>query len=265
MEKNRLFTFGCSFTQYKWPSWADILGLNFDEFYNFGQPGSGNFFLLYQFIFANEYYKFNKNDTLIFMLSNDARVDIIKNKEWLTTGLVFHSKEILGNKFFEHYTETHAVESSYMYVYLLKEMLKKIDCKYEILNAFSSFYGNESDFLYGNLKTISDIKYNLTNTEIESVEKFMKSINDESYDLINDLSKKTYKDGHPTVSAYLKYVKKYLSKYYNENYDSIVKEWESMISNNQNDNVIEYKFKNIVLKNKVMFINGNINNNFLYP
>ena len=30
----RLFTFGCSFTSWKWPTWNDYIGLNFDEYYS---------------------------------------------------------------------------------------------------------------------------------------------------------------------------------------------------------------------------------------
>ncbi len=38
----RLFTFGCSFTQWNWPTWADILGRNYDQFFNWGISGTGN-------------------------------------------------------------------------------------------------------------------------------------------------------------------------------------------------------------------------------
>jgi hypothetical protein len=40
--KRRLFTFGCSYTQWLWPTWADILGTGFDEFQNWGLRGAGN-------------------------------------------------------------------------------------------------------------------------------------------------------------------------------------------------------------------------------
>ena len=44
--KKRLFTFGCSFTQYNWPTWADILGRSLHqegwEFHNIGRAGTGN-------------------------------------------------------------------------------------------------------------------------------------------------------------------------------------------------------------------------------
>ena len=38
----RLFTVGCSFTHFYWPTWADILGSTYDEYYNWGLSGLGN-------------------------------------------------------------------------------------------------------------------------------------------------------------------------------------------------------------------------------
>ena len=40
--KSRLFVFGCSFTMYEWPTYADFLGYEFDQFENWGFPGLGN-------------------------------------------------------------------------------------------------------------------------------------------------------------------------------------------------------------------------------
>jgi len=39
---SRLLTVGCSFTFYKWPSWANYLAGNFSEFLNKGIPGGDN-------------------------------------------------------------------------------------------------------------------------------------------------------------------------------------------------------------------------------
>ena len=58
----RLFTFGCSHTHHHWPTWAHILSLGFDKFYNFGKPGTGNFRILNQVIRANEHFKFTIDD-----------------------------------------------------------------------------------------------------------------------------------------------------------------------------------------------------------
>ena len=43
---SRLFTFGCSFTNYRWSSWADCLAPEFDYFENWGQAGGGNHYII---------------------------------------------------------------------------------------------------------------------------------------------------------------------------------------------------------------------------
>ena len=40
--RRRLLTAGCSYTFYKWSTWADYLGKHFDLFYNKGIPGADN-------------------------------------------------------------------------------------------------------------------------------------------------------------------------------------------------------------------------------
>ena len=45
-----LFTFGCSHTNHGYPTWADILGEQFENHYNFGMGGTGVFFSFYQMI-----------------------------------------------------------------------------------------------------------------------------------------------------------------------------------------------------------------------
>lgn len=42
MIKQRLLVSGCSFTDYAWPTWADYLGLAFEQYDNVGQAGSDN-------------------------------------------------------------------------------------------------------------------------------------------------------------------------------------------------------------------------------
>ena len=41
----RLFAFGCSFTGYGWPTWADIIGQSFDYYENWGKSGIGNYLI----------------------------------------------------------------------------------------------------------------------------------------------------------------------------------------------------------------------------
>jgi hypothetical protein len=41
----RLFTFGCSFTRYLWPTWADILAEDIPYYENWGCGGAGNLYI----------------------------------------------------------------------------------------------------------------------------------------------------------------------------------------------------------------------------
>jgi hypothetical protein len=36
---SRFFAFGCSYTRYAYATWADYIGVNFDEYYNYGCGG----------------------------------------------------------------------------------------------------------------------------------------------------------------------------------------------------------------------------------
>jgi ACT domain-containing protein len=266
MEKNRLFTFGCSHTQYRWPSWANILGLSFKEFYNLGRPGSGIFYMVYQFVYANEHFKFRRDDTLIFMLSDEARIDFVKENDWLVAGLAFNSKHIFGEKLFEHYTITHAIESTYIFLYFLKKELESIGCNYEIIYAFTPVIHESDEIISDNLKSIWNKKFNLTSNKIKSLTEFAKQddIRDSSYSFYRDRNTLVggkilpvyYNDSHFTVLTHLMYVKKYLSKYYDDVNDSIVKDWHQKVPVDKHDSNVINMFYNTINKNKVEFING---------
>lgn len=82
----RFFAFGCSFTNYAWPTWADFIGRNVGEYYNFGNSGSGNMAIFQQFIQANKKYNFTKDDLVIIMWSNTTREDRYIDGCWRGVG-----------------------------------------------------------------------------------------------------------------------------------------------------------------------------------
>lgn len=60
---SRLFTFGCSFTERNWATWANILAYDLDcEFYNFGRRGAGNFYISNLITQADSVYNFCSDD-----------------------------------------------------------------------------------------------------------------------------------------------------------------------------------------------------------
>jgi hypothetical protein len=78
----RFFAFGCSFTNYKWPTWADIIGHDIPVYENWGEPGAGNHFIFNSFIEANTRYTFTKDDLVIIMWSFSEREDRYLKNKW---------------------------------------------------------------------------------------------------------------------------------------------------------------------------------------
>ena len=95
----RLFTFGCSFTHYRWATWANILAYELDcEFYNFGKSGAGNNYIINQITQANNHYNFNKDDLVVICWTNISREDRYKeNKGWITPGNIYSQNEYDAN------------------------------------------------------------------------------------------------------------------------------------------------------------------------
>jgi hypothetical protein len=85
----RLFAFGCSFTNYRWSTWADCLAPEFDHFENWGQSGGGNQYIFNSFIEADQRNGFGANDTVIICWTHHMRDDRYANKKWHTLGNIF--------------------------------------------------------------------------------------------------------------------------------------------------------------------------------
>lgn len=103
----RLYTFGCSFTNYNWPTWADLYGLEFDYFFNWAYPGLGNKAIAERIAECHARNIFTEEDTVIVQWSSPYRHDWMRTDyqtdtdltAWKTHGSIF-SKE--NEKTFDH-------------------------------------------------------------------------------------------------------------------------------------------------------------------
>lgn len=77
----RLFAFGDSYCQYKWPTWPNIIGQNFDMTYNYGSAGVGNFFIFHRVLQCLINKKLNSDDTVIIQWSIPTRFDYLKTED----------------------------------------------------------------------------------------------------------------------------------------------------------------------------------------
>ena len=90
---SRLLAFGCSFTNYHWSTWADILAPEFDSFENWGAAGAGNHFIFNSVMEADQQKRFGPGDTVIVCWTNVNREDrYIDSRGWVTLGNITTSR-----------------------------------------------------------------------------------------------------------------------------------------------------------------------------
>ena len=97
--KGTLFTFGCSMTAYSWPTWADILGKDYDNYENWGRGSAGNLFIFESIIECLEKNKITTNDTVIILWSAITRMDYYQLGTWssVVNRSILTSKDDLVN------------------------------------------------------------------------------------------------------------------------------------------------------------------------
>jgi hypothetical protein len=87
---SRLFTFGCSFTNYRWSTWADILGTQYNEYQNWGQSGAGNHYIFNSVMEADQRHHFRPDDTVIVCWTSVHREDRYTDR-WQTLGNIYYT------------------------------------------------------------------------------------------------------------------------------------------------------------------------------
>jgi hypothetical protein len=97
----RFFTFGCSFTNYLWPTWADILSIDYPYFQNWGHSGLGNRAIAERVAEAHVKNRFTKDDIVIVQWTSHLRHDWMHFghprtdfSAWRTKGSVYSPENI---------------------------------------------------------------------------------------------------------------------------------------------------------------------------
>ena len=117
----RLFALGCSFTNYAWPSWADILGLEFETYENWAYPGLGNRAIAERVANLHALETLTSDDTVIIQWTSHLRHDWHTTDQrhntqpgvgWKTSGSIFNflNAELYNEKWIKTFFD----EKSYM-------------------------------------------------------------------------------------------------------------------------------------------------------
>ena len=86
----RLFTFGCSFTQYQWMTWADILACEARQALNLGACGSGNQQIFVKLVECHKQHRFCSDDMVMIMWTNICREDRWAWGDWISPGSIYN-------------------------------------------------------------------------------------------------------------------------------------------------------------------------------
>ena len=222
----RLFAFGCSLTYYSWPTWADLIGTEFDEYYNFGVMGMGNQFIHHTIYEADSIFNFTSDDTVLVMFTNPFRNDSFiidpqdKNLRWQPRGFIYQpSNEDLYN---DHWRKTFwSPEHSYMNMWLAmkstKQLLDSKNVTYRLLPGISCQNSectgpldiSNHHFIAPYYKQILEM-FHVKDPLLEWANL---NFTDSDFYTFKDVGK----DQHPTIKMHGLYVLKYLPEFCNEN------------------------------------------------
>ena len=236
----RLFTFGCSFTSYIWPTWADFVGLNFNEYQNWANAGAGNYFIASRIYECDSVNKFTEDDTILVMFSQYFRNDMIdKESNWVNAGNIYN-QTLYGHDFVTKYwSEEHGYFMTWYNILSVKKLLDGIGCKYKFMSAFdvSSQKGPLENIPKRMVQCSNDLQKFLSHHNLMDFNE-----NKPRYNFIDEF------DSHPTITTHLDWVKSYLPEYYTNDMDTYAEKWESLVENNKKNTY--NNFKDIVEKRR---------------
>lgn len=137
----RIRTYGCSYTKYIYPTYADILGLD-NEVVNQGIPGGGNERIFYLIMKDLREKRLRKVDAVIVQWSSPYRFDYLqKNDQWLAYGNIINPDNKHARAIW------HRIRSWYNPYYELEKTRNYVNTTVELFKAygFKNVYMSLSD------------------------------------------------------------------------------------------------------------------------
>lgn len=152
-KSRRFFAFGCSLTRYYYPTWADIIGRQFDYYENWGRPGAGNLYILNSIMECHQRNQLCADDFVVVLWSGLSRIDSYQINEWSHFhGMILDQQtkdlpvscvdgyEIIG----------------YAYISAIENVLENLKVEYQMMHATSYDHSSRAGVLYK--KTLNRVK-----------------------------------------------------------------------------------------------------------
>lgn len=213
----RYFAFGCSYVDSRWGTIADLIGANFDEYYNLARAGSCNTFSCNRLIEVDNVYKLNSDtDYVTIGVTGIGRFSFIDNDHWSIPGDIFHTipppnnltneKLVFLAKKFDSYD--YAAYRSWIAIKTISTILQAKKIKHTIYPSIDNLlFITDHNLSKPNLDKVKDL---LEMCHVKhSVDEFVLENYTSSGIRYNDGSS----DTHPSQAQNYAYLKKYFSEF----------------------------------------------------
>lgn len=217
----RFFAFGCSFTNYYWPTWATIIGQDVPEYYNYGQMAAGNNFIFHQLVEAHVRHKFGPGDLVMVMWSIPLREDRYVEKWHLLKSqpTAFGARGLADADYYRRYcSEYGSLLRDLTTITASLGMLRSTGCEYHFMSMQPFTYLKHSGLQrnYNFLNKADDDINTLTQFFSETIANVRPSVYEVIFNcewqktarVIKPDGTTEYQDWHPLPLHYLQYLDK---------------------------------------------------------
>ena len=209
----RAFFFGCSFTTYAWPTWADLLAYHYhlegNEVYVYGKAGLGNMGILQTIMLVDQIYKFTPDDIICVVWSSMDRVDFIEDIDygefkWTAGGSIYTNCNL----------DTLYADTFHVWQQDIFSTATAINCANKIANiSFNGMiepYEGYDKLIQTRPGLEGDLKNRLIKEKIRCADLFADIKNHQNfYDSLRDVEVRissVHDDGHPLPNVAYSYV-----------------------------------------------------------
>jgi hypothetical protein len=213
---DRLFTIGCSFTQYwRWPTWADALGRQAKFYENWGLCGAGNSYILYSLMECHQQHRLTADDTVMIMWTNTSREDRYLKNRWQEGGNVYWSA---GSTLPKDYVKNFTCERGYLIrdmanIAAAKHFLESVGCNWKFMSMVpldhsnqTSGLGNNPDDVVTDDQDVRNLYQDVLNCIHPSVYTTLFNSDWRSRPGIPDNFDSRHRDFHPTPLEHIEYI-----------------------------------------------------------
>lgn len=249
----RFFSFGCSFTHYLWPTWADIIGQEIPYYENWGMGGAGNQFIFNSIIECNLRHQFTEDDLVIVMWTSCSREDRYVNDQWLVAATE-NREQVYGKEWMKKFANQGKG--------LMIRDFATIDATQRLLNSFKCSWANlnslplirfdldqaEKDVKRG-LITVNEIEHRWSNQQkvlcqggdlrdeyladqdvVDLYKDIFAKISEPLFErILTSIRRPNFGDRHPTPREALSYIDDMLPN--NLNAGEFVEYWDNVVAN----------------------------------